>query len=72
MPYDLKASEARYFCPNCRVWYGPHPSRQQIACLVQHPPGSCCHYAERIVDAPSTEQEPAPGARAGGEVEGER
>jgi hypothetical protein len=63
MPYYPMASDARYFCPNCRVWYGPDPERSQIHCAVYHGPGSCCHYAEQKIEAPVIE--PAgPGDRA--------
>lgn len=48
MPYYEHATQP-YYCPRCRAWFVPG----NMSCLVAHPPGTCCHYGERPVGAPS-------------------
>jgi hypothetical protein len=52
MPYFPTESESAYYCPNCKVWY----TRARMSCLVNHPPGDCCHEYERRVDQPTPPQ----------------
>ena len=39
-------------CAGCGKWFEPIPEMQNVSCCVMHPPGTCCHYTEREVDAP--------------------
>jgi hypothetical protein len=47
-PYFPTEEERRYYCPNCKGWYGCGNS----SCLVLHAPGTCCHEHEVRVLAP--------------------
>ena len=37
------------WCPNCEDYYGT-VSGVELSCAVQHSPGSCCHYGEKLLD----------------------
>lgn len=52
MPY-YKQTE-RYFCPNHQRWY--FRNRSGLRCLVNHPPGSCCHEYESEAPAPTLKE----------------
>lgn len=44
MPYFPTQEESKYQCPKCKGIYVRH--KNNIGCLVNHPPGTCCHYGE--------------------------
>lgn len=46
MPYFPKPGETTYICRGCGGRFIP----SNISCLVQHPPGTCCHYGETRAD----------------------
>jgi len=49
MPYYPKDEERSYHCPNCKQWYIP----TGLNCLVNHPPGTCCHLYDTITTDPT-------------------
>lgn len=49
MPYFPKQSESAYYCPRCKAWF----LRGNVSCCVAHAPGTCCHYGETQVAAPT-------------------
>ena len=44
-------------CPGCGDWYVPTPGMENVSCCVAHGPGSCCHFSETKVEAPSTQRQ---------------
>lgn len=36
-----------YFCPKCKIYYENRGS--DLVCAVQHAPGSCCHYGDKVL-----------------------
>ena len=38
-----------YYCPKCETYYCGQVGNTRISCAVNHPPGSCCHYAEKSI-----------------------
>lgn len=47
-------------CPRCGKTFVPNPARKNMACLVLHPEGQCCHYSETEVN-PKSEDKPQGG-----------
>lgn len=40
-------------CPGCGKWFVPTPGMENTSCCVAHGPGSCCHYSETEITAPT-------------------
>jgi len=38
-----------YRCPICEGVFQEQTSKVRISCLVNHPPGSCCHFGEKVI-----------------------
>ena len=38
-----------YRCPICGRHYLGQTGNVGVSCLVNHPPGDCCHYGEQMV-----------------------
>jgi len=44
--------EIRIFkCPICGDLFRNNPQMTNVSCLVNHPPGSCCHYSDIPITA---------------------
>lgn len=40
-----------YRCPRCERMFRAQVGNTRVTCAVNHPPGSCCHYAEQSVSS---------------------
>ena len=46
-----------YRCSVCNnIYRANQAGNHRINCLVNHPPGSCCHFGEQIIDKEVWEQ----------------
>lgn len=51
IPYDDELLVEVYRCPVCNYMFSARRSRQWASrCTIAHPPGSCCHYREKVVN----------------------
>lgn len=45
-------------CPGCGKWHvNLAGDMEHVSCTVFHAPGSCCHFGESEVPAPTKEEE---------------
>lgn len=35
-----------YLCNRCKKVYIQRPKNEVVRCVIDHPPGDCCHYGE--------------------------
>ncbi len=47
IPQTEKLIFALIACPVCKKYYYRTPQSSEVACAINHSPGSCCHYADK-------------------------
>ena len=54
----VSEKESAYCCGGCDAWF--LKSGIPSSCLVNHPPGTCCHYGETPCYPPEQKNPPRP------------